>query len=231
MWWQHFNCPCDRFCWFGAAPWPVSCRVGYRVVVGPFQAAGVWEEGRGTGVLGAVSNVERFIQPVGFSDTLIVVSILDMIAIWGHICSPKGVKQRKLNKLRPIFKPTPYIVTYPKTALAKIKLKTVIAKLQETYRTFVEFRKMLFFGLVYLMNQTMTLNWLGKATMIILITISGTIFYVADNSLVDMVSILDHYAFCLAIPGGIYLLKANNRSSGVVLVSLLLTLKIFHTLL
>ena len=59
----------------------MSCRVGYRVVVGPFQAAGGGEEGRGTGVLGAVSNVERFIQPVGFSDTLIVVSILDMIAI------------------------------------------------------------------------------------------------------------------------------------------------------
>ena len=175
MWWQHFNYPCDRFCWFGAAPWLVSCRVGYRVVIGPFRAAG-GEEGRGRGALGAVSNVERFILLVGFSDTLLVVSILDMIAIWGHFCSPKGVKQRKLNKLRPIFKPTPYIVIYSKTALAKIKLKTVTAKLQETYRTFVEFRKMLFFGLVYLRNQTMTLNWLGKATMIILITISGTIF-------------------------------------------------------
>ena len=28
-----------------------------------------------------------------------------------------------------------------------------------------------------------------------------------------MVSILDHYTFCLVIPGGIYLLKVNNRNT------------------
>ena len=81
MWWQHFNYPCDRFCWSGAAPWPVSCRVGYRVVIGPFRAAGGGRKAEGGGALGAVSNVERFILLVGFSDTLLVVSILDMIAI------------------------------------------------------------------------------------------------------------------------------------------------------
>ena len=74
---------------------------------------------------------------------------------------------------------------YAKGTLYKLKQKTAIALLQETYRISVEFKKTLSFQIVHLMNQTMTLDVVDTKTMIITITIAGSILY--KQSLVDMV--------------------------------------------
>ena len=49
----------------------------------------------------------------------------------------------------------------------------------------VEFKKILSFQIVHLMNLTMTLNIIDMTTLII--TMTGPILYVKDNPLVDMV--------------------------------------------
>ena len=55
---------------------------------------------RGRGLVGCLEGRElgartpgfpRFILMESFSDTLLIVRILDMIVIWGRFCSPEGV--------------------------------------------------------------------------------------------------------------------------------------------
>ena len=50
----------------------------------------------------------------------------------------------------------------------------------------MEFQKILFYQEVHLMNQAMILNVLDKTTMIITMTITGSLLYVADNPLANI---------------------------------------------
>ena len=50
----------------------------------------------------------------------------------------------------------------------------------------MEFQNILFFQEVHLMNQAMILNVLDKTTMIITMTITGSLLYVADNPLANI---------------------------------------------
>ena len=111
-----------------------------------------------------------------------------------HVGDEVMIKQRKFNKLTPIFEPTPCIAIYKKT-LIKAKPITAIAWLQETYHIFLEFQKMLSFQIVHLINQKMTLNTLNPATMIITIKIEGAILYITDNAFANMVLHLNYKHF------------------------------------
>ena len=110
------------YCWFQVLIWsglgccPRLCRRGTGVCCSVACAVlGVWGlvgcvQSRGLGAY--ASHLPSFILLISFSDTLLVVSILDivyMIAICSHFCSPEGVKKkRKIILWKKLIETTPH---------------------------------------------------------------------------------------------------------------------------